>query len=89
MLGRHYPGWLSVSLSETLLQVSSVSIPGGTPVETVDEVTVPRPAAVSAATWMVYGVVEVRPLSWYCRVELDSRRSSRVVSTLDTSHHSS
>lgn len=56
--------------------------------EMVDEVTTPRPAAVSAATCSLYAVVEVRPVSWYCRVELDRERSSRLDSKPDTSHHS-
>lgn len=54
----------------------------------VEAVTTPRPAAVSAATCIVYAVVEVRPVSWYCRVELDKERSTRLDSTLETSHHS-
>ena len=53
----------------------------------VEDVTAPRPAAVSAANCSVYAVVEVRPVSWYCRVELDSERSSRLFSTPGTSHH--
>lgn len=53
----------------------------------VEDVTAPCPAAVSAATCSVYVVVEVRLVSWYCRVELDSERSSRLDSTPDTSHH--
>lgn len=53
----------------------------------VEGVTTPRPAAVSAATRSAYAVVEVRPVSWYCRVELDSERSSRLDSAPDTSHH--
>lgn len=42
----------------------------------VEDVAVPRPAAVRAATCTLYTVVEVRPVSWYSRVELDSERSS-------------
>lgn len=53
----------------------------------VEDVTTPRPAAVSAATCSVYAVVEVRPVSLCCRVELDSERSSRLDSMPDTSHH--
>lgn len=64
-------------------------VPGGTPVEMVEEVTTPRPAAVRAATCNAYMVVVVRPVSWYCRVELDSERSSRLDSTPNTSHRSS
>lgn len=63
-------------------------VPGGTPVEMVEDVTTPCPAAVSAATCIVYTVVEVRPVSWYCRVELGKERSSRLDSTFGTSHHS-
>lgn len=76
-------------LSQTpeLVYVCVFTLPGGTPVEMVEDVTTPRPAAVSAATCSVYMVVEVRPVSWYCRVELDSERSSRLDSTPDTSHH--
>lgn len=54
----------------------------------LDDVTTPRPAAVSAATFSLYVVVEVRPVSWYRSVELDSARSSRLDCTPDTSHHS-
>lgn len=63
------------------------TIPGGTPVEMVEDVTTPCPAAVSAATWIVYLVVEFRPVSWYCRVELGKDRSTRLDSTPGTSHH--
>lgn len=45
--------------------VCPVTVPGGTPVEMLADVTTPRPAAVSAATCRVYVVVEVRPVSWY------------------------
>jgi len=65
-----------------------ITVPGGTPVDMVEDVTTPLPAAVSAATCRVYTVVEVRPVSWYCRVELDKDRSSRLNSVLGTSHHS-
>lgn len=63
------------------------SAPGGTPVEMVDDVTTPWPAAVTAATWIVYTVVEVRPVSWQRSVELDKERSSRLDLTLGISHH--
>lgn len=45
--------------------------PGGSPVEMVDEVAVPVPACVTAATCSVYVVSEVSPVTLYTSVELD------------------
>lgn len=53
----------------------------------VEDVTTPCPAAVTAATCIVYSVVEVSPVSWQRSVELDKERSSRLDFTLGISHH--
>ena len=51
--------------------------PGGTPEEIVDEVTVPMPAPVMAATSRVYVVREVRPVTLYSSVLLGMVRATR------------